>query len=382
MMRTIESGGPSLEKRPNFENISSYYDLALVVMLQDGDKVNSGWSDMGPGTPDKGISRDKVEWLMDTSRRYKADQWWIYDTQGRGHNLGEIIRKFNPDWQEGVSWLSGVGSEEERRDVIEKAWLEACNLKAMALAEDLGGTAYQLSNPSMESGLATVVMLNDHASENLVFRGVRNQSRDVLDRQVCGMLRTGIDDKGNDADGPVNRERLSQVVEDQDIQRAVYELADNPNMERMETIIKLYEDKGLTQLWEQATDALRNVKYLMNKYGHSFPEALRKTHLGLMEANIGNSPYVATSSDMGDTNGFTGKSGMVLVCSISKPRASDLIAPGETLIKGRIDRSEIMAIVPINRQLPEGKSRDLKREETDFRQAGEEITTFLQIKFD
>ncbi len=359
-----------------FKDVKSYSDLAEVVFFTDSRSVHSGWNPNEPGDPKNGRYDSKTEWLTST-KKYHLDEWWIYDSEGQGYNLGKIARQMNPDWEEGESWI-GALSENERLKIIKESWERAQDERTAELAKELGGKSIKLAHVSMEAGISSAIILSETSPhEQLVFRGVSNQRKESLDRQASGMLRTGMTDKDEPTNGSIYVNRLSQIIDDQEVKDAVYALSDNPTETHFRRVIDLYKQKGLTLLAEEATTSLG---WVLDKTarGINFAEALVAVHTDLMQGNIGISPFVATGTDAGACEGFTGANGLILVTGLSEDRVSSLKARGnERLIKGWIDRREIKAIISVNRhQLKQESSyEDI---EQVFKESGEEIEKLLQ----
>lgn len=365
------------ESNSDLENIRNFKDLAREVMLLDGSYITTGWSPDNPGDPSKGVSTNKFDWLVNRPKKYRLDEWWIYDNQGNGHNLGQITRKLNPQWREGESWLGDMTKEDEIA-LIKEAWLEASYIKANRIATATGGVALAVENPSMETGVATVIILKENDGYELLFRGVRHQGSDVLQTQVSGMLRTGVDAQGNEAHGLVNVERWSTVVADEQIRQGVYQFAEDPTEEQMQKIIGLYKAMNQTILATQAKEALGSIKRRMARdISLSFAEALANLHVDLFEGNVGNSPFVATSSRMGGTYSFTGKCGTVTAFGLHQDRISPVkVRGGEKLVKGWIGANEIVAIVPIDMVYSEKTEVDRDTVIHDFDRVGYEIMAY------
>jgi hypothetical protein len=376
-MRLVEKQTGSREVL-GFERVKSFKDLALAVIQIEGEYINTGWSPEKPGEPEKGVMTNKLDWLLD-EKKHHLDEWWIYDGKGGSHNLGQIVRKINPDWCEGDSWTNNV-DEKEKLKQIEGAWLEAGYMKASAIAGKYGGTAYAISGPSMEAGICAVVVLKeDERDGEVLFRGVRHQGDNVLTEQVSGMLRVGVNREGQEALGHVGTGRWSVTVDDMETRQTVSRLAENPNEDEMERLIDMYHDRGFDELCLNATDALESIKRRMKRQHITFVQAVIDNHVDLLEGNIGNSPFVAMTSDMGEVVTFTGKSGTIVVANMEEGRVSPTKVRGkEKLVRGWVDVDEIVAVLPVDRLYREKDRMEGRDVKELYSQIGRQIVGLIK----
>lgn len=370
----------SSEARPcrNFEEVKTFRDLAEAVFSINEKSLKISYGVNKPiDSKIYGRRENKLELLADETSRYNLDQTWIIDNDGVAHNFGQIVRKFNPEWKEGEFWGGNI-PEEERTQIIKESWLRVNRDRAVQLAKELGGKAFQLNSPSMEAGLSTVIILGERKEgDQILYRGLRTQGLQALDSQVSGMLRTGLDSEGRPAGGSVYTERLSTIVQNPEIRQAVYQLAEKPTEKGMREIIGLYKKHNLRVLDENAEIALRSALEKMELQQISFEEAFIRLHISLMEGNVGYSPFVATTTEMGETENFSGSNGMVLLMGIGESRISHLAPVKEKLVKGWVERKEILAVIPIDRQLFKDQKSDWQKTQSEFNKAGKEIEEFM-----
>ena len=148
----------------------------------------------------------------------------------------------------------------------------------------------------------------------------------------------------------------------------------------MERLIDLYKEKGFKTLQEESMDALKSLERRSSEGLKGFDQAMLDLHVDLMEGIVGNSPYVATYPEVFKTQSHTGKMGTIIVCDIKNDRLSSKIMRGnERLVKGWINRDEIVAVIPVNKQYKESDYDKLNRSKIDetFQEAGKEISRLL-----
>ncbi len=360
----------------DFGKVKSFSDLAEAVFSQDSELINTGWHPGSPGEPKHGRYDSKLEWLMGINR-YHMDEWWLYDTQGNAHNLGNLARQINPAWVEGADW-TGEMSDDEKMATLRQSWEAAQDQRSARLASRVGGKVYKFSTPLMEGGISSAVILPCSPSPEtvVVFRGIRHQHLDEIKEQVSGMLRTGEDPSGREANGPFNIHRWSQIVDDPDIRTAVLNLANNPSEDNFLVLIDLYKVHALPVLIRESQTALNSVHTLMEERHETFAQALADLHNDLMNGNVGFSPFVATAADMEMTADFTGDTGLVLASRLKPDSISPIHLGGtEKLVKGWIDPWQVFAVVPVNRSDPQKNlsQRDKSAIEASYARAGREL---------
>lgn len=381
----VEGARPTLEQTEcchRFEEVQTFQELAEVVFSLEREEVINGWSPEKPGKLEKGVHESKLKWLMG-KHLYHLDEWWIFDDTGQGYNLGKLARQINPAWVEGQSW-TGEMTNEEKMAKIRMGWERAQIDRTQRMADALGCRVLPFSKSSMEAGVAAAIVLpKETESLNWLYRGVRTQHPAALDQQVSGMLRTGVDASGKESDVTAAFESWPTLVNDIDIKRQVYQLADAPTEDTFVHVIALYEQKGYRLLAEKARWALDSIQRRVQKNQTSFTEELVNFHTALAVGIIGSSPYVATSINLEGTDGFSGHNGMIISSAVNSNRVSSLKSYGqERLVKGWINRKEVAAIVPVNIHQEDeitGKF-DSQHREAVYQVAGQELEAYFRTQ--
>ena len=107
-------------------------------------------------------------------------------------------------------WIGKI-NRDERLSFIRESWLEASKAKSVEVAQELGGRVHHFATPLMEAGISSIILLKEKATDNVLFRGVRERGKKVLKHQVCGMLREGIGEDGNLSSTPISTHYFSFI---------------------------------------------------------------------------------------------------------------------------------------------------------------------------
>ena len=330
----------------NFGNVNSYKEFAdLVFGLDNPTRIKAIGINKYFGPKPMEIYFDKLNILTtNLGTNETLTKLSIYDDEGISYDIDQIANRLS---KEGLS-------EGERLKIVQSAWLVDAQRRSSVLAEKIGGVSIPLINNSWELGTHSLILLDRGRLNNqqqLLFRGVLDQDLIQLDQQVCPMLRTGKDSQGRDAYGPVGMVFKSEVINNPNISDAVGVLAKQPTEANYQRVIDAYRSNGFQFLAEQAESGLKSILRGMLVLGDNFGESMEKLHKDYLNGNVGHSPFLATSDSLDKASIFSQGTGMILVMKVPPERTKkfSLTAEEEVFVFGRINKEDIVAVIPINR---------------------------------